>query len=337
MQVGKNSVAIGYAAPAPKPRFLSALDTIVLVSITSILIYMAEKELRAIPVSGPRALDYPTSALAYVLLALLPVSLLLWMGYCVWRNRRGFRAWGWGRRILSGLRIVLQPIGWFLFLLVLWGVLLMPPLRVFDTLVETVGATDDLCVAVAERAEASGTLTGAGTGLDVTPGNRITAGLIGRDGAVLAYNGQVRMLAVLLPSMKAKRVGWSCEGMPPKYFWPFRFCSDATGATSFALRTSGSPREDALALLARAVVWQRQVESSALAHGTLDGSASTTIVRRQGLTDFALLDSNGRMALYSDRHGTFALLEPTLEKGKVTWHCHIWPATAATAACAPGR
>jgi len=145
------------------------------------------------------------------------------------------------------------------------------------------------------------------------------------------------MLAVLLPEMRRDQVTWSCEGMPPKYFSRFEFCRDANGETSFALRDSGSPREDALALLARAAVWQRQVESSALAHGTLDDSARTTLVRRQGLIDLALLDSNGRMALYSDRHGTFALLEPTLEKGKVTWRCHIWPATAATAGCAPGR
>jgi len=340
MRSNTNSAATGYAPPVPKPRFMPAFYAFLLSSATVILILMVFMEPSAVPVRGPRAPAAPMPAFALALPALLAAYLLLWIGYCGWRNRRGFRAWGWGRRILTGLRIVLQPMFWFLLMLIPWGLLLAPPghrVTVRDKLAETVLSASSVQTAVTGRAYRNRTLNGSGKGLELTPGERITTGLVGRDGAVVVYDGEFGMLAVLLPSMDVdgKQVTWSCGGMPPKS--SPRFCRDAGGETSFALRTSGSPREDALALLERAAAWQRQVESSALARGTLEGSAPMTIVRRDGLTDFALLDSNGRMALYSDRHGTFALLEPTLEKGKVSWRCQIWPATAASTACAPGR
>jgi len=335
MQAGKNSAGAGYAPPLPKLRLVPAYEASLLSLAVAACFYFSRAH---VPSLGPRSGDYPLSPSDLALGALLTVYLLLWVAYSGWRNRRRFRAWGPDRRILCGLRIVLQPVYW-LFGMMMLTLVALPPCH--DC---TVRQQNALMVATAvnlenpvtNRAQANGTLTGSGAGIEVNPDRWITAGLVGRDGAVITYNGRLRMLGVLLPEMRRDQVTWSCEGMPPKYF-PFSFCRHADSETSFALRASGSPREDALALLKQAAGWQKQVESSALARRNLEGSVATTLVRRRGLTDFALLDSNGRMALYSDRHGTFALLEPGLENGKVTWRCHVWPATAATTGCAPGR
>lgn len=337
MQAGKHGAATGYAPPVPKLRLVPALNAFLLALLFAITFHLSKSDGPYSPRPGADPSSPSGAALGVALLLL--GEYLLWIAYSVWRNLHGFRAWGPIRTVLCGLHIVLQPVYWIFGVVML--MLIVSPVchdctvRSHNALM--VGLASNLENPVTNRAQANGTLTGSGAGIEVNPDRWITAGLVGRDGAVITYNGRLRMLAVLLPEMRRDRVTWSCKGMPPKYFSRFEFCRDANGETSFALRDSGSPREDALALLEQATVWQRQVESSAPAHGTLEASVPTTIAWRQGLADFALLDSNGRMALYSDRHGTFALLEPRLESGKVAWRCRVWPATAATPGCAPGR
>lgn len=335
MQAEKNGAAAGYAPPVPKVRLVPGLDAFVLALATAFVLYLGSLTL---PDHGPRSADYPLTPMGLALGLLVVAYFLLWIAYSVRRNLRGFRAWDPSRTVLCGLRIVLQPVYWLILAAVIVSVL-----DVFSRgnqtyrarMSELLLSASSVRTTVTERAEKNRTLTGSGTGLEVPPYPWVTTSLVGRDGAVVVYSAKLGMLAVVLPVSGRDSVTWSCQGMPPKY--SPGSCKDVDGETSFASRASGSPREDALALLEQATVWQRQVESSASAHGTLEASVPTTIAWRQGLADFALLDSNGRMALYSDRHGTFALLEPGLANGKVTWRCHVWPATAATGECTPGK
>jgi hypothetical protein len=331
-QAQSTKAAASQAPSAPGLRLVPAPYAFLLSLATVVILFVG---LLAVPDHGPRGAEDSRWTLADAL-ALLPAAyLLLWIAYSGWRNRRGFRAWGRGRRILRGLRIVLQPVVWFLAVLIPMAFTLPGGQTVRGKNSEMILAMSGVRAAVTGRAEANNTLAGSGAGLAIAPSGRVTADLVGRDGAVVVYNGEFRMLATLLPAMHGEWVTWTCDALPPKYF-PSS-CGAADGGTSYALRGSGSPQEDAFDLLDHAAAWQRQVASSALARGTLEGSARTTVVRREGLVDFALLDSNGRMALYSDRHGTFALLEPRLEKGQVTWRCRIWPATAASSGCAASR
>lgn len=334
MQAEKNSAAAGYAPPIPKLYLVSGLSASLLALATAIVLYLG---MSALPEHGSRSADYPLTPLGGALWLLFGAYFLLWIAYSVWRNVHGFRAWGPTRAVLCGLRIFLQPMYWLILAGLLVSILL--PTRGDSTvrakMSELILSASSARTSVTERAEKNHTLVGSGAGLEVSPTRWLATGLVGRDGAVIVYSARLGLLAVLLPELRRDSVTWSCQGMPPRY--SPRMCRDKTDETSFALRRSGSAREDARALLARAAAWQRQVESSALARGTLEGSARTTVVWRQGLTDFALLDSNGRMALYSDRHGTFALLEPRLENGEVTWRCRTWPATAVTGGCTPGQ
>jgi hypothetical protein len=335
VQAEKNSAAAGYAPPVPKLRLVPGLDAFLLALATAFVLHLGSLTL---PDHGPRSADYPLTPMGLALWLLFVAYFLLWIAYSVRRNLRGFRAWGPNRTVMCGLRIVLQPMYWLVLAAVI-VFLLDASSHGSRThrarMSELILTASNVRAAVTERAEKYGTLTGSGADLELPTYPWLASGLVGRDGAVVVYSAQLGMLAVLLPVPGRDSVTWSCQGMPPKY--SPRSCRDVDGETSFAFRAGGSPREDALALLARAAPWQTQVESSALARGTLEASAPTTIAWRQGLTDFALLDSSGTMALYSDRHGTFALLEPRLVNGKVTWRCRVWPAAAATAGCASGQ
>lgn len=320
--------------PVPRLRLLPGLDAFLLALVTAFVLCLGSS---ALPERGPRPADYPSTPLGDALWLLFIAYFLLWIAYSVRLNLRGFRAWGPSRTVVCGLRIVLQPMYWLILAAAIaFPFASGPGNRTYRAkMAEMFVSASSVRTAATDRASANRTLGGSGAGLEVTPDWRVTTGLVGRDGAVVVYSAQLGMLVVLLPELRRDSVTWSCEGMPPQY--SPHFCKDANGETSFALRGSGSPREDALALLARAAAWQRQVESSALARGFLEGSVPTTIVRRQGLTDFALLDSDGSMALYSDRHGTFVRLEPTLENGRVTWRCRVWPETAAGPGCPPTK
>lgn len=278
----------------------------------------------------------PEDLIVWILGALFLAYPLAWIGFSVWRNRHGFRAWGWLRRALGGLRILLQPVYWFLGILIptSFALPMNGDYTVRAKMSELVLAASGFKTTIAEQAHVKGTLAESGVGLSVTPGGKVTVGLVSRDGVIVLYNGEFRMLVTLVPELlKDANVKWSCDAMLKKFF-PAECRS---GETSHGWRERGSSSEDAEALLRRGVAWQQEVARVAVSQGVLAGSAKTTIVRREGLVDFGLLDTNGRIALYSDRHGTFALLEPDLKEARITWRCRIWPETAAPSGCSPAQ
>ena len=278
--------------------------------------------------------DMIDEVIVWVLRALFVACPLVWIGYTAWHNRDGFRAWPTLRRVGGGVRIVLQPVYWILGCLI--AILLSMPRYADYTLrakmSEVVLAASGFKTPIVEWAAEKGTLTDSGTGLSVTPGGRVTAGLVSHDGLIVLYNSEFRMLITLVPEVRNDgRVRWTCDGMLEKHV-PAE-CRQ--GKTSHASRERGSANEDVQELLKPGAVWQSNVARAALSQGTLTSSAKTTIVRRDGLVDFALLDTNGRIALYSDRHGVFALLEPQLKSAQITWRCRVWPAKVAPPGCAP--
>jgi hypothetical protein len=280
----------------------------------------------------PREQDGPLPWIAGTLLVVYP---LVWIGFSAWRNREGFRAWNWLRRVLRGARVVLQPAYWLLGILIAISLAMSgySDYGVRAKMSEVILSAFGFRSSITEHVQANKTLVGSGAGLVVRPVGMVTAGLVGRDGVVIVYNDEFRVLVALVPEMEGGDIKWTCDAMPAKFFPPT--CRDVQWESTYAQRNRGLPREDALELLKRGAAWQRKIANTAELHGTLANSTKTMVVRREGLLDFGLIDTNGRIALYSDRHGTFALLEPELKDAQVTWRCRVWPATAAPPGCAP--
>ena len=237
MRAGKNSTAIGYAPPVPKLRLVPALEASVLSLAVALTCYSWKF---SVPSHSPRPGDYPLSSSDVVLGTLLPAYLFLWVAYSVWRNRRGFRAWGPDRTILCGLRIVLQPVYWLVGMVMLTLIALPAcqdcTIRQQNALM--VALASNLENPVTERAQANGTLTGSGAGIEVNPDHWITAGCptICRALSRPAPACDLARLTCVLVSSKSACISWTSGGSRRNTLattWPRR-CSSWSTLTSWA-------------------------------------------------------------------------------------------------------
>lgn len=185
---------------------------------------------------------------------------------------------------------------------------------------------------IERRAAKLGTLSGTGEGLKLESVAHRGETFLGRDGAVVLYDSELRALAALAPAYRGGVVDWSLYGLPAHAFpehW--RALSEST----FTRDAPGSPIEHSQELLKVATKLQYEISGQAKQRGSLGGVTTARPLPPSGLVDFGYVDSDGRFALYSDRHGVFLVYEPAMRSdGRVDWRCRSYPQEAAVPGCA---
>ncbi len=191
---------------------------------------------------------------------------------------------------------------------------------------------------ITERAQRQRDLAGAGDGLRIEPGGKISAGIVSTNGAVVVYSEVLGAIAVLVPQMSGEGVNWRCAAMPQKIApGSCRTRELLPESTSFERGIGGSEVVHAAALHEIAVPYQAEVAAAVAA-----GKPPRTSVRERQLAasdplDFGYMSGDGIIALYSDRHGVYLQLTPSLQGKRVSWDCIAYPARAAPKNCrSPG-
>jgi type IV pilus assembly protein PilA len=81
---------------------------------------------------------------------------------------------------------------------------------------EVVLAASELRTQIGERAQAKGTLDGAGHGLKFTPSGRVVAGYVAAGGEIAMVGDDPPVLVVFTPRLLDGSVKWECRGYPKK-------------------------------------------------------------------------------------------------------------------------
>ena len=83
---------------------------------------------------------------------------------------------------------------------------------------EMVLSVSGLKTAIADMAQAKGTLSGAAAGLKVGTHKHADYALLNPDGVIVAYSERYGTLVVLTPTMRGGSVSWRCQGYPERVF-----------------------------------------------------------------------------------------------------------------------
>jgi hypothetical protein len=177
-----------------------------------------------------------------------------------------------------------------------------------------------------------GSLEKSGTEPDLAGLAHRGESFIGRDGAIVLYDSDLRAVAAMIPELRRDVVDWQYFGMPARAF-PEHWRGQPE--SSFTREESGDATDHSQALLRIATGLQHRISARAKELGTLAGAASAGRIPNAGVLDFGFVDRDGRFALYSDRYGVFLYYEPTIRAdGLVDWRCRSYPREAAVPGCA---
>lgn len=267
----------------------------------------------------------------------LPLAML---GLALWRNRRAFAAWTWPRRAGSLALFALETLSWCVAFLVP-AFFLLPQYASYTPRAQTselLLAASSARTAVAERAVTAKSLARAGEGVRIPAGGKVTASVVATNGTIAVYREQFGVLAVLFPRIEGVQALWTCDVYPEKLSpSSCRTDSPSPPPTSGQRGVAGTPARHAADLLAIAEKLQEEVATGAKARGTLRDAAKGRVLPPGEVLDFGLVDDDGTIALYSERHGVFLLLEAALKGGALEWRCRAWPREAGSPRCpSPG-
>ena len=178
-----------------------------------------------------------------------------------------------------------------------------------------------------------GTLARSGEAAKLEVGARAAEAILGADGAIVVYDGELHALAAMIPALRGRNVDWRLEGYPAKIF-PEHWRT--AGRSSLDAEAPGTATEHSQALLKIATQLQYEISAEAKKRGATRESEASHTLSREGVLDFGYVDADGAFALYSDRHGVFMVFEPQLKDGLVHWRCRVYPPEAAVPGCASG-
>lgn len=185
---------------------------------------------------------------------------------------------------------------------------------------------------IEQRAAKLGTLSGAGEGVKFDSIAHRGEAILGKDGGIVLYDSELRVLAALVPAYRARVVDWALYGFPAAAFPEHWRTSPESTLTRDA---TGSPIDHSQELLKVATSLQHEISQVAKQKGTLTAVTSARTLPASGLVDFGYVDTDGRFALYSDRYGVFLVFEPAMRSdGRVDWRCRSYPQEAAVPGCA---
>lgn len=185
---------------------------------------------------------------------------------------------------------------------------------------------------IEHRVGAQGALTGVGEGLKVESTTHRGETFLGRNGAVLLYDLDLRALVALVPTYHNRILDWRLLGLPARAF-PAHWRTVAH--SSLTRDAPGDPTEHSQELLKVASQLQQEISAHAKRQGTLVEVTDARTLPQAGLVDFGYVDGDGRFALYSDRHGVFLVYEPSMRSdGRVDWRCRSYPSEGAVPGCA---
>ncbi len=271
-----------------------------------------------------------------IALWLVPAIAVCAAATTIWTNRGSLAESGWPMRVIRGFGAVLGT--WLALLLCLIPVLLIPVYADYTPrakFAEVLLGASTLRNEITERAQRQRDLAGAGDGLRIEPGGKISGGMVSTNGAVVVYSEVLGAIAVLVPQQKSgELVGWDCMGMPRKIA-PIT----CRGGKLFPEHTSldrqidGSETAHAAALRELATPLQAEVATAVQAGKPLGTSVRERPLPASDPLDFGYISANGGIALYSDRHGVYVQLTPSLQGGRVVWDCIAYPASAAPKDC----
>jgi hypothetical protein len=253
------------------------------------------------------------------------------------RNRAALAQSAWPMRIVRAAGGVLGT--WLVLVLSFTAAAFLVPTYADDTprakYVELLLYTAAARTGVMESAGERRGLSGSGEGLTIGAGGRLSAGIVSANGVVVAYSEPLRAVAVLVPQWGDGRVErWRCMGLPRKIVPDSCRDRDLLPARSTLDRgIEGSERDHAAALRELAAALQSEVAAAFRARKALSGSVRERALAASGPLDFGYLSANGAAALYSDRHGVYLQLTPSVKGNALEWDCVAYPAAAAPDGC----
>ncbi len=251
-------------------------------------------------------------------------------------NRKGFASWNSLQRVRAGALLFGEAMLWCA-VFAAPAFILLPQYADYTPRAQTSElflAATDARTAIATRAATERTLVRAGEGVRIPPSGKVTATLVATHGPIALYRERFGVLAVLYPRLEAEQVLWTCDVYPEKLSASHcRTDSPAPPPTSGQRKIGGNAASHAAALLAIAGPLKTELAAGAKARGGLRDAAKGRVLQPGDVLDFGLVDSDGPIALYSERHGVFVLLEPEVKAGTLEWRCRAWPRDAATPGC----
>ena len=288
--------------------------------------------LSAVGSTNPRP-GASTSITPWVLLAIA----LCAAASTIWRNRASLAQSAWPMRFVRGVGGVLGT--WFVLLLCLIPALVLLPMHGDYTsrakYSELILSASGVRTEITERALQKRSLVGAGEGVRFEPQGKITTSvLVSPNGIVIGYSEMLAAVVVLIPKMDGEKMTWSCTGLPRKIL-PGS-CRDAGPLpvqTTLERRIEGSDAAHATALRGLALPLQAEIAAAIREGKTLANVVPERQLRVSDPLDFGYLSANGTIVLYSDRHGVYLQLTPSINGSELGWQCVAYPASTAVNAC----
>ena len=288
--------------------------------------------LSAVGSTNPRP-GASTSITPWVLLAIA----LCAAASTIWRNRASLAQSAWPMRVVRGVGGVLGT--WFVLLLCLIPALVLMPMHGDYTsrakYSELILSASGVRTEITERALQKRSLVGAGEGVRFEPQGKITTSvLVSPNGIVIGYSEMLAAVVVLIPKMDGEKMTWSCTGLPRKITpGSCRAESAIPLRTTLDRKIEGSEAAHGAALRKVALPLQAEVDAAIRGGKALAGAVPERELPVADPLDFGYLSANGTIALYSDRHGVYLQLTPSMKGSALSWHCVAYPAEAASSAC----